>query len=79
MTVVDGNAGTNESVSDGIFEAVAEANHETYQRNGTPEKSSTDPAATGVTGGGTPTKQKPTQTADPAEEGDNVNGLDTQE
>ena len=55
---MDPNAGNNESVNDGIFSAVAEANHETYQRNGTPEKAQVDPAATGQTGGGTATKQK---------------------
>lgn len=80
---MDPNEGNNESVNDGIFAAVAEQNHETYQRNGTPEKSTTDPAATGATGGGTPTKQKnQTQTSeedDGSYEGDNAAGLDTQD
>ena len=81
---MDPNAGNNESVNDGIFAAVAEQNHETYQRNGTPEKSTTDPAATGVTGGGTPTKQKNTKQTeadddDGSYEGDNAEGLDEQD
>lgn len=80
---MDPNEGNNESVNDGIFAAVAEQNHETYVRNGTPEKSTTDPAATGQTGGGTPTKQKTTKTSvdedDGAYEGDNAAGLDTQD
>jgi len=81
---MDPNAGNNESVNDGIFAAVAEQNHETYQRNGTPEKSTTDPAATGVTGGGTPTKQKTQKPTDSDEddgayEGDNAAGLDEQD
>lgn len=81
---MDPNAGNNESVNDGIFAAVAEQNHETYQRNGTPEKATTDPAATGKTGGGTPTKQKTTKQTvadddDGAYEGDNAAGLDEQD
>lgn len=80
---MDPNAGNNESVNDGIFAAVAEQNHETYQRNGTPEKSTTDPAATGQTGGGTPTKQKTQKSVadddDGSYEGDNAEGLDTQD
>ena len=80
---MDPNEGNNESVNDGIFAAVAEANHETYVKNGTPEKSATDPAATGQTGGGTPTKQKTKQNVadddDGSYEGDNAEGLDTQD
>ena len=75
---MDPNAGNDESVNDGVFEEIATANHETYERNGTPEKSNTDPAATGETGGGTPTKQK-TKKTDDEPEGDNVDGLDTQD
>lgn len=77
---MDPNAGNNESVNDGIFSAVAEANHETYQRNGTPDKAITDPASTGQTGGGTPTKTNtPTTDVDDEVEGDNANGLDDQD
>lgn len=81
---MDPNAGNNEAVNDGIFAAVAEQNHETYASRGQLDKAKTDPAATGETGGGTPTKQKtqkPTDSDDDdgSYEGDNAEGLDEQD
>lgn len=84
-TTMDPNAGNNESVNDGIFAEIATKNHETYSKQGTPEKSNTDPAATGKIGGGTPTKTKTPKTNtdevddDEEAEGDNAAGLDTQD
>lgn len=79
--------GRNESVPDGLIEAVASANHETYSKQGTPDKVAKDPAATGATGaqgGVKPLKPKTnTETEiDDAEEedaGDNAEGLDEQD
>lgn len=79
----------NESVPEGLIEAVASANHETYSKNGTPEKAATDPAATGATGAQNTHKPK-TKKADDASQtdldddeeeagGDNADGLDTQD
>lgn len=81
---MDPNAGNNEAVNDGIFAAVAEQNHETYSSRGQADKAATDPAATGKTGGGTPTKQKTQKPTDSDEddgsyEGDNAAGLDEQD
>lgn len=71
----------NESVNDGVFEEIAKTNHELYASRGQLDKAANDPAVTGKTGGGTPTKQKTeTKTEDEAEEeGDNAAGLDTQD
>lgn len=70
----------NESVADGIFEEVAATNHEVYKGRGQLDKAANDPAATGQTGGGTPTKEKPnTNKSEEEDEGDNANGLDTQD
>ena len=70
----------NESVADGIFEEVAATNREVYAGRGQLDKAEKDPAATGQTGGGTPTKEKTkTNKSDDEEEGDNANGLDTQD
>ena len=80
---MDPNAGNNETVNDGVFAEIAAKNHELYQAQGTPEKTETDPAATGKTGGGTPTKTKTPKTNadedDGEAEGDNANGLDEQD
>lgn len=76
---MDPNDGNNESVNDGIFAAVAEANHEVYASRGQLDRAQADPAATGAVGGGTPAKPK-TQTVDDGEdEGDNAHGLDSQD
>lgn len=79
----DGTQG-NESVNDGIFDEIASANHELYASRGQLDKAANDPAVTGKTGGGTPTKQKTQKaTTDQDEEedegGDNAEGLDTQD
>lgn len=80
--------GRNESVPEGLLQAVADANHETYTKQGTPDKATKDPAATGATGaqgGVTPLKKQKTNTEtdiDEAEEeapGDNAEGLDEQD
>ena len=78
--------GRNETVPDGLIEAVASANHERYQKEGTPEKVAKDPAATGATGSqGGVTKLAKTNTEtdidDEQEEnpGDNAEGLDEQD
>lgn len=73
----DDGAQGNESVNDAIFSEIASANHELYASRGQLDKAANDPAATGKTGGGTPTKEK--KTAEPEEEGDNRDGLDTQD
>lgn len=75
--------GRNESVPDGLIEAVAAANHETYSKNGTPDKSASDPAAnaniTGAQNTHKPKTNKQTQTEETEEyEGDDE-GLDTQD
>jgi hypothetical protein len=83
---MDQDGPRNESVPEGLLAAVAEANHETYQKNGTPKRSETDPAATGATGAQSEhkpkqTKQKPDEAVDDLDEengGDNADGLDTQ-
>lgn len=73
----------NESVPEGLLEAVAAANHETYSKNGTPEKSASDPAANAEIKGAQnthkPKQNKQTQTEETEEyEGDDE-GLDTQD
>jgi hypothetical protein len=83
---MDQDGPRNESVPEGLLAAVAEANHETYQKNGTPKRSETDPAATGATGAQSEhkpkqTKQKPDEAVDDLDEengGDNADGLDSQ-
>jgi hypothetical protein len=82
---MDQDGPRNESVPEGLLAAVAEANHETYVKNGTPKRSETDPAATGTTGAQSehkpkPTKQKPDEAVEDLDEengGDNADGLDT--
>ena len=74
---MDPNEGNNESVNQDIFEAVAEANHELYERNGTPQKSLTDPAQTGETGGGKAIKSKTKEQAEDL--ADNSAGKDEQD
>lgn len=80
---MDPNAGNNETVNDGVFTEIAAQNHESFAAKGVADRSATDPAATGQTGGGTPTKQKTkTNTTDEDDgepEGDNAAGLDEQD
>jgi len=82
---MDPNAGNNESISDGLLEAVAAANHETFSKNGTPDRSTTDPAANADIKGAQNThkpktnKQTEVEDEDEGYEGDNANGLDTQD
>lgn len=89
MPELDGEV-RNESIPDGLLDAVSAQNRETYARNGTPERANTDPAATGQTGTQTKTQNKNLNTneaaaqaiEDPEEEeagGDNAEGLDSQD
>lgn len=69
----------NESVPDGLLDAVAEANHETFTKNGTPGRSETDPARQG-TDAKTKTATKQTTKTDSDEgDADNEEGLDIQD
>jgi hypothetical protein len=79
MSETDANVGNNESANDGIFDAIAEANHEVYASRGQLDKAAADPAATGTTGGGTPSKVKKQTSEDDEPEGDNAAGLDEQD
>lgn len=78
---MDPNAGNNESASDGVFAEIAAQNHESFAAKGVADRSATDPAATGQTGGGTPTKTKTKTADDDSDEpqGDNAAGLDEQD
>jgi hypothetical protein len=84
-TKMDPNAGNNESVPDGLLEAVASTNHELFQKQGRSDRNATDPAQTAVNGAQNTKTQKQTKavsedTSDDEEEGgDNADGLDIQD
>lgn len=84
-TNMDPNAGNNESVPDGLLEAVASTNHELFQKQGRSDRNATDPAQNAEVKGAQNTKtpkQTKAESEDTSEEedgGDNANGLDVQD
>lgn len=83
---MDNDGTRNESIADGLIDAVAESNHDLYTQMGRTDRAQSDPAATGATGAQsdhTKTQtEKQRQKNESVEEGDasdNAGGLDTQD
>lgn len=80
------NESRNESVPDGLVDAVAANNHELYASRGQSDKAEKDPAATGASGAQnhhtakqTEKQDKNNEASDEEDAGDNANGTDSQD